>query len=178
VRAREAVTPSCSHAQGTPRNTALWWFKLVFPVCLFLRILEATNVEGERRYSGSTRGGRPRRPWVPLTLAVVYEFIALVIMMGVHHLPDVRMYWTKTHPALGVRGPFRKIMSARRFKSIRASMRFCVPTEQPKVCVRLRLCASACVFLVWVLRRKDVLLLYTCVMWRRVRAHGRCLPTT
>jgi hypothetical protein len=102
------------------------------------RIVHATNVEGGRRSEGVTRAGNPRRRWKMLSLAVLYEWLALVIMMGVMRLPDVRMYWRKSHPALGARAPFRNIMSCRRFKAIRAAVRFSVPEEEPKV--RARMC--------------------------------------
>lgn len=114
-------------------KTALYFFLLMFPAPLFERMVEQTNEEGARRYAGMTAKGNKRRPWVSMTLAHAYLFVAMLIMMGVQGFSDVRHYWNTTHVGLGARKCFRTLMPRDMFLRIHASLRFCTEDERPKV---------------------------------------------
>jgi hypothetical protein len=154
----EWTTRPCGDAvkvgRGAATAPALTWFRMVHPDMLLDRIVDATNLEGQRRYAGTTPSGRKRRSWRPIDRATLARFLALVIMMGVHTFSHIRHYWSRVHPALGARKCFRTIMSSRRFMAIRASLRFSFASEAPAVrssvvcvcvcvCVRSGLCVVA-----------------------------------
>ena len=115
------------------RNSVLYYFLLVFPMCLVERMCTATNAEGERRYAGYTAKNNKRRPWVPLHVWDVLRFLAMLIMMGIHHFDDVTHYWSHSHIALGASSAFCAVMSRDKFRRIHASMRFAIPEDEPKV---------------------------------------------
>jgi hypothetical protein len=120
-------------------TTASYFFKLMFPVALMLRVVEATNIEGRRRYAGVTQatggrpGGRPRRPWKTVHLSTMFKFLAITIGMGIMHFGVVRHYWSDTHPVLGARKPFTDIMPGWQYERIHASLRFSLPGDEPTV---------------------------------------------
>jgi hypothetical protein len=114
-------------------KTARYFFMLIFPLVLFERMAQATNLEGQRRYDGVTAGGNRRRPWVAMTVSHALVFVAMLVMMGVHAFSDMAHYWNTTHPALGARKAFRRLMSRTRFMRIHASLRFCTEDERPQV---------------------------------------------
>lgn len=113
----------------------LYYLLLVFPMCLVERMCTATNAEGERRYAGYTANNNKRRPWVALHVWDILRFLALLIMMGIHHFDDVTHYWCHSHIALGASSAFCAIMSRDKFRRIHASMRFAIPEEEPKVSI-------------------------------------------
>jgi len=105
-----------------PHNTppksadAMEYFLLAYPESLLQLIAKETNAHVKTcRYLGT-----PSPRWTPLSVPELKAFLGLVILMGVHGLPDMSEHWSLSQPDCGT---FDRAMSLRRFKQIASNIR-------------------------------------------------------
>ncbi|XP_037310598.2 uncharacterized protein pogzb isoform X1 [Pungitius pungitius] len=100
------------------KNTdAIDFFHLLFPQELTELIAKETNAHAKTcRFMGLGC-----LDWVPTTVHEVKGFLGLVILMGIHNLPDPSHYWSWSHYDNSY--TFCRAMSFRRFQQIAANIR-------------------------------------------------------
>ncbi|KAM4736125.1 uncharacterized protein FYW61_006397 [Anableps anableps] len=111
-------THPCGPNHFLSKNSdAIDFFNLLFPSALFELITKETNTHAKTcRVLGSCPPD-----WVPVTTHEVKGFIGLVILMGIHNLPDLSYYWSFNHYDNSY--TFYRSMSIKRFKQIAAHIR-------------------------------------------------------
>nr|XP_040020350.1 pogo transposable element derived with ZNF domain b isoform X3 [Gasterosteus aculeatus aculeatus] len=100
------------------KNTdAIDFFHLLFPQELTELITKETNAHAKTcRFMGLGYSD-----WVPTTVHEVKGFLGLVILMGLHNLPDPSQYWSWSHYDNSY--AFYRAMSFKRFQQITANIR-------------------------------------------------------
>ena len=73
-------------ASGQPTASCFYFFNLLLTRELLTDILNCTNEVGVERTPDS---------WAPYTLAELYTFLAILIIMGIAPLPRVRDHWAQ-----------------------------------------------------------------------------------
>ncbi|KAK0131275.1 PiggyBac transposable element-derived protein 4 [Merluccius polli] len=95
---------------------AMEYFLLAYPESLLELIAKETNAHVKTcQYLGM-----PSPQWTLLSVPELKAFLGLVILMGVHGLPDISQYWSLTQHD---RHTFDQAMSLRRFKQIATNIR-------------------------------------------------------
>ncbi|XP_014831107.1 PREDICTED: uncharacterized protein LOC106909280 [Poecilia mexicana] len=98
-------------------SDAIDFFSLLFPPALVELIAKETNAHAKAcRLLGCCPPD-----WVPVTGREVKGFLGLVILMGVHNLPDPAHYWSFNH--FDNSYTFHRAMPLRRFQQIAAHLR-------------------------------------------------------
>uniref|UniRef100_A0A1A8FBK4 Pogo transposable element with ZNF domain b n=1 Tax=Nothobranchius korthausae TaxID=1143690 RepID=A0A1A8FBK4_9TELE len=110
-------TQPCGPHHNLPKNCdAIDFFNLFFPSELIKLITNETNTHAKTcRMLGSCVPD-----WVPVTTHDIKGFIGLVILMGIHNLPDLSHYWSWTHYDNSY--AFYRAMSINRFKQIASNI--------------------------------------------------------
>uniref|UniRef100_A0A1A8BL65 Pogo transposable element with ZNF domain b n=1 Tax=Nothobranchius kadleci TaxID=1051664 RepID=A0A1A8BL65_NOTKA len=110
-------TQPCGPHHNLPKNCdAIDFFNLFFPSELIKLIAHETNTHAKTcRMLGSCLPD-----WVPVTTHDIKGFIGLVILMGIHNLPDLSHYWSFTHYDNSY--AFYRAMSINRFKQIASNI--------------------------------------------------------
>ncbi|XP_041843642.1 pogo transposable element derived with ZNF domain b [Melanotaenia boesemani] len=111
-------TWSCGPHHSLSKNSdAIDFFSLLFPTALVDLITRETNAHAKTsRFLGSCPSD-----WVPVTSHEIKGFIGLVILMGIHNLPDPSHYWSWNH--FDNSYTFYRAMSLKRFKQIADNIR-------------------------------------------------------
>ncbi|XP_069040944.1 pogo transposable element with ZNF domain isoform X2 [Lepisosteus oculatus] len=118
VEVRE-FTSGCGLRHNLGWNAdAIDYFRLLFPDSLFEVIAEETNANA--RFCQRQRLRRDP-DWRPTDAREICAFVGLSILMGLHSLPEPRLYWSGPHYE-GSRG-FLKTMPASRFEKLSAYLR-------------------------------------------------------
>nr|XP_015192112.1 PREDICTED: pogo transposable element with ZNF domain [Lepisosteus oculatus] len=118
VEVRE-FTSGCGLRHNLGWNAdAIDYFRLLFPDSLFEVIAEETNANA--RFCQRQRLRRDP-DWRPTDAREICAFVGLSILMGLHGLPEPRLYWSGPHYD-GSRG-FLKTMPASRFEKLSAYLR-------------------------------------------------------
>ncbi|KAM8870130.1 pogo transposable element with ZNF domain isoform 3-T4 [Spinachia spinachia] len=117
----DAVVPF-QHSSGPyhflSKNTdAIDFFHLLFPQELMELITKETNNHAKIYHFM----GLSYSDWVPTTVHEVKGFLGLVILMGIHNLPDPSHYWSWSHYDNSY--TFYRAMSFKRFQQIAANIR-------------------------------------------------------
>lgn len=89
------------------RSAPLTYFDLVFSEELFQLIVDQTN-----SYASQSNA----REWDPVTLPEIQAFIGMLILMGLHRLPNIRLYWS-SDPLFRV-NEIADVMTCKRFEKI------------------------------------------------------------
>ncbi|XP_067121649.1 piggyBac transposable element-derived protein 4-like [Centruroides vittatus] len=108
-------TPGCRFST-TEVIEPLDYFKLFFDNELVNHITTETN-----RYA-LTKPQTSRSQWDTVSIQEMYMFFCVVILQGIIHKPDERMYWT-TNETLSTPS-FRRLMSRNRFLAIKQNLHF------------------------------------------------------
>uniref|UniRef100_A0A1A7YDT0 Pogo transposable element with ZNF domain b n=1 Tax=Iconisemion striatum TaxID=60296 RepID=A0A1A7YDT0_9TELE len=110
-------TQPCGPHHNLPKNCdAIDFFNLFFSSELINLITKETNTHAKTcRMLGSCPPD-----WVPVTTHDIKGFIGLVILMGIHNLPDLSHYWSWTHYDNSY--AFYRAMSINRFKQIASNI--------------------------------------------------------
>ncbi|XP_072249530.1 pogo transposable element with ZNF domain isoform X2 [Leuresthes tenuis] len=109
--------PSGPHCSLSKNSDAIDFFNLLFPAAVIELITKETNAHAKTCHFLD-----PCPPdWVPVTSHEVKGFIGLVILMGIHNLPDMSHYWSWNH--FDNSYTFYRAMSFKRFKQIAANIR-------------------------------------------------------
>ncbi|KAM4580229.1 pogo transposable element with ZNF domain isoform 2-T2 [Odontesthes bonariensis] len=109
--------PSGPHYSPSKNSDAIDFFNLLFPAAVVELITKETNAHAKTCHFLDSCPP----DWVPVTAHEVKGFIGLVILMGVHNLPDMSHYWSWNH--FDNSYTFYRAMSFKRFKQIAASIR-------------------------------------------------------
>ncbi|XP_037836508.1 pogo transposable element derived with ZNF domain b isoform X2 [Kryptolebias marmoratus] len=110
-------THPCGPYHIPSRNCdAIDFFSLIFPSALIELIARETNTNVKACH---ILGSGPV-DWVPVTTHEIKGFIGLVILMGIHNLPDLLHYWSWKHYDNSY--TFYRAMSFKRFQQIAANI--------------------------------------------------------
>uniref|UniRef100_A0A3Q2E622 Pogo transposable element derived with ZNF domain b n=1 Tax=Cyprinodon variegatus TaxID=28743 RepID=A0A3Q2E622_CYPVA len=111
-------THPCGPNQYLSKNCdAIDFFNLLFPFELIELITKETNA-----YARACRVlGFSPPDWEPVTTHEIKGFIGLVILIGIHNLPDLSHYWSFNH--FDNSYTFYRAMSIKRFQQIAAHIR-------------------------------------------------------
>lgn len=82
-----------------------------FPKGMISHITSQTN-----KYAELHRQTRPNKSWVPVTDEDISNYIYILILFGIHHPPDYKMYWS-LDPLLNAK-QVSDVMGRSRFESI------------------------------------------------------------
>lgn len=105
----------------------LEYFLLLFPVELICLITRMTNEYAVWRMSQP--GVRFDDLWEEVTTSEMRAFLAINILMGIHRLPEIKMYWS-SDPLIGNSG-VTKIMTCNRFQKILKYLHVSSRSDEP-----------------------------------------------
>ncbi|XP_060575855.1 uncharacterized protein LOC132733266 isoform X2 [Ruditapes philippinarum] len=114
----ERPGPNLPEGFDTETATPLDYFWLMFPVRLIAMIVRYTNQYASWK---QTRTG-PDTYWEDVTEPELRAFLSINILMGIHQLPQVEMYWS-TNQYVGNQG-IQKTMTCNRFIKISQYFQF------------------------------------------------------
>lgn len=103
------------------RSSPLAYFSSFFSQEVINHILEQTNL-----YASQNR----QKDWEDVTIAEMKAFLGMLVLMGVHPLPNVDLYWS-SDPLFRV-DEIANIMTCKRFKKILKNLHLNNNTNMPK----------------------------------------------